>query len=157
VLISKAKLTSLISLFALCSCFVSYGRSEAPPSDVRVELKSQNPPLVRVTIWSRAKNTVTFPRFRLPWGNRYSLILVAVTPQGEYLDRVFPVDDPSPERVTFQPNESMSGEIDLRNFFGHLDSTLNKSDVHLFWAYKPPKELGIADWSGGWILIPQQP
>jgi len=157
VLISKVKLRNLISVFALCTCLVSYGRDEPSPSGIHVELRNQNPALVRVTIWSRAKSAVTFPKYRLPWGNRYSMILVAVTPQGEYLDRVFPIDDPSPERVTFQPNEAMSGEIDLRNFFGHLDTALKKTDVHLFWAYKAPRELEIAGWSGGWILIPQQP
>jgi hypothetical protein len=146
----------LVAVAVFLAFSVTTGGSEALPSGIQVELNSQKPLSLRVTLWSRADTSVTFRKYRLPWGNRYSTILVAVTPHGECLDRNFPIDDPSPERVTFEPNESLTGEINLRKHFSGLDDALKKSDIHLYWAYEAPKELNIAQWSGGWILIPQQ-
>src|SRR5258708_10514556 len=84
----------------------SGGGSETPP-DIQVELNNRNPLSLRVTLWSRAETRVTFSKWRLPWGNSNSIILVAVTPSREYIVRNFPIDDPSPERVSLEPNESL--------------------------------------------------
>jgi hypothetical protein len=84
------------------------------------------------------------------------MILVAVKPDKNYLTRNFPVDDPTPERVSIEPNESLSGDVSLEKAFRGFDDALKKSDINLFWAYQPPEELHIGRWSGGWILIPQQ-
>jgi hypothetical protein len=84
------------------------------------------------------------------------MILIAATPGGQYLSRNFPIDDPSPERVSLEPNGSLSGEVSLRKAFRGLDHALEKSEIHLFWAYEAPEELHIARWSGGWILIPKR-
>ena len=132
------------------------GGSEVLPSDVQVELDSQKPLSLRVTVRSHSETRVTFPMYRLPWGNRNSMILVAVTPGKDYIKRNLPVDDPSYERVSLEPNESLSGDVSLDKAFTGLAAALRKSDIHLFWAYEAPKELGIARWCGGWILIPQQ-
>jgi len=51
---------------------------------------------------------------------------------------------------------SVSGDINLADYFRDLEGVVKKSDVQLFWAYMAPDELHIAHWSGGWILIPQQ-
>jgi len=147
----------LILAVAFLAFSVACGGSETKSSsDIQVQLTNQKPLSLRFTVWSRAATRVAFRKSRLPWGNRYSTILVAVTPHGEYLERNFPIDDPSPEKITIGPNESVSGEINLQNVFGGLDGALKKSDIHVFWAYQAPKELNIAQWSGGWILIPQQ-
>jgi hypothetical protein len=66
------------------------------------------------------------------------------------------VEDPTPERVSIEPNESLSGEVNLEKAFAGFDAALRESDIHVFWAYQAPKELNIGRWSGGWILIPQQ-
>jgi hypothetical protein len=84
------------------------------------------------------------------------MMLIAVTPDERFIQRVFPIDDPSPEQVTLGPNEAQSGEVNLQTRFKGLEAALGKSDVHLFWAYEAPKELNISRWSGGWVLIPQQ-
>lgn len=156
VLGSRSSIRYLTVAVAFLGLSLACGGSETIPSGIQVELIDQKPISLRVTLRSRAETRVTFRKYRLPWGNRYSTILVAVTPHGECLNRNFPIDDPSPERVTFEPNESLSGEINLRKHFSGLDNALKKSDIHLYWAYEAPKELNIAKWSGGWILIPQQ-
>jgi hypothetical protein len=156
VLGSIGSIRYLIAAVVLLSLSLVCGGSETIPSDIQVELSNQKPLTLRVTLRSRAETRVTFRKYLLPWENRYSMILVAVTPHGDCLDRNFPIDDPSPERVTLEPNESLSGEIDLHKHFGGLSKALKKSEIHLYWAYDAPKELNIAHWSGGWILIPQQ-
>jgi hypothetical protein len=83
------------------------------------------------------------------------MTLVAVTPGQRHIARFIPEEYPSYEKVPFEPNESLSGDISLDTFPG-LAAALRKSDVHLFWAYEAPKELEIGGWSGGWILIPKQ-
>ena len=145
----------LIALIAFLILSTASGGSETP-SGIQVELDSQKSLSLHVTVWSRAEKRVTFAKWRLPWGNRNSMILVAVTPGKEYIVRNFPVDDPSFEKVSLDPNESFNGEVNLEKAFTGLDAALKKSDIHLFWAYEAPKELHLAHWSGGWILIPQR-
>ena len=146
----------LITVVMFLGCSVSCGGKDAGPPDIQAELSSQKPLSLRLTLCSRAKTPATFRKYRLPWGNRYSTILVAVTPRAEYLERNFPIDDPSPETVTIEPNECLSGEINLQRVFVGLDTALKKTDIQLFWAYEAPDELRIAHWSGGWIPIAQQ-
>ena len=123
---------------------------------VQVELDSKQPLSLRLTVTSATKNRVTFYKYLLPWGNVNSIVLVAVTAGGESLQRDMPIDDPSAQKITFDPNESLTGFIDLRKVFRGLDQALMKSDVNLFWAYNSPKELGIASRSGGWLLLRQR-
>jgi len=130
--------------------------NEGTSPDVQAELTTERPPSLHMTVRSRAETRVSFFKWKLPWGNRNTMILVAVKPDKNYLTRNFPVDDPSPEQVTMEPNESLSGDVSLEKAFTGFDSALKKSDVHLFWAYQPPAELKIGRWAGGWILIPQQ-
>jgi len=85
------------------------------------------------------------------------MIFVPVNSDGQCIaERLLPVDDPGFQKVSLNPNESISGDMDLRRFVPELEKALKKSDVHLFWAYKPPEELRIGRWSGGWVLIPKQ-
>jgi hypothetical protein len=136
---------------------IASGGSEALPLGIKVELDSQKIFSLRVTVTSHAEARVNVVKWRLPWGEgNPSMILVAVTPDKEYIVRSFPEEYPSYERVPFEPNESLSGNVSLQNAFTGLEAAVKKSDVHLFWVYEAPEELHIAHWSGGWILIPQQ-
>jgi hypothetical protein len=126
------------------------------PPGIRVELNPEKPFWLHVTVRSGAETTATFFKSQLPWGNRYSMVIVAVTPHGGCLDKELPIDDPGPETISLAPRESLSGDIDLRWFIRDLSSVTKKSDLQLFWAYQAPKEVKIAHWSGGWILIPRQ-
>ena len=73
-----------------------------------------------------------------------------------YSPPVVYVCDPNFDEVSMDPNEQRSGDVDLPMKFKGLDIALKKSDIHLFWTYRAPKELNIPMWSGGWILLPQQ-
>lgn len=147
---------SLVPLLGFLLLSVSSGGSESAPASIQVELDKKTPLLLHVTVRSHSESIVTFPRYRLPWGNRNSMLFVPVNPDGQCIgNKLFPIDDPSYEKISLEPNSSISGDVDLQRFVPGLDKALQKSDVHLFWAYQAPKELNIAKWSGGWILIPR--
>jgi hypothetical protein len=81
---------------------------------------------------------------------------VAVTLDEHYVERIRPIDDPPFGQISMEPNEARSGDFNLQMKFIGLDAALKKSPVHLFWAYRAPKELNISEWPGGLIVIPQQ-
>jgi hypothetical protein len=121
-----------------------------------VELSKEKPLWLHVTVRCRAKTRVSFYKYELPWGNYNSMEFVAVTPDEHFIERVWPVDDPSFEKTSMEPNETRSGDFNLQMKFIGLDAAIKKSSVRLFWAYHAPKELNISEWPGGLIVIPQQ-
>ncbi len=147
------RVAALLLLFA--SCATSIG-SETTPPGIRVELIPEKPLWVRVTVRSGSDRTATFLRYKLPWGNRNSILFVAVTPSGAPIEVSIPVDDPMFDEISLGPGQSLTGDINLDYFFSHLSRAMKRSEVHLFWAYESPEELHIPHWSGGWILLPQQ-
>jgi hypothetical protein len=144
----------LIALCLFVLCFPVGGNEDSSP-DVKVELSKEKPLWLHVTVRCRAKTRATFYKYELPWGNYDSMEFVAVTLDEHYVERIWPVDDPSPEKISMEPNETRSGDFDLQRKFIGLDAALKKSPVHLFWAYRAPKELNISEWPGGLIVIPQ--
>jgi hypothetical protein len=123
------------------------------PAGVRAEIDVQKTLFLKFTVTSAARSRVTLDKYRLPWANVHSVVLAAVTRSGQSLQRDMPIDDPLNQRVSLDAGESLSGTIDLRKAFRGLESTLEKEDVNLFWAYDAPKELGINDHWNGWILL----
>ena len=152
----RSKCKCLVALAAFLVFAAGSGGNEAANPDIRVEISDQKVLSIRVSIRSRSGTPVTFYKSLLPWGNRNSLILEAITPDGHCVQRFFAIDDPGFEKVTLNPTESLTGNINLRDYFKDIDGALKKSELQLFWAYKAPEELNIGRWSGGWILIPQQ-
>jgi hypothetical protein len=146
----------LATVLSLLLLWVPVGGSEDWSSAVKVELVKEKPLWLHVTLRCHSKTRVTFSKYQLPWGNYNSMEFVAVTPDEHYVERIWPTDDPTFEQISTQPNESRSGDVDLRMKFIGLDAVLKKSPVHLFWAYRAPKELNISEWPGGMIIIPQQ-
>lgn len=130
--------------------------SETLPTGVLAVVDTQNPLLLHITVQSFAESRITLFKSQLPWGNRHSMTIVAVTPDGRCIDHVVAIDDPSPEEVSLDPKASLSGDLNLEKVVPGLSSALKKSDIHLFWAYEAPEKLRVARWSGGWILIPQK-
>src|SRR5277367_3519650 len=126
----------LLVACVLCIFSVSSGGSEDTSPDMKVELSSQKPLWLHITLRSRAETRATFYKWRLPWGNYNSMMLIAVTPGERYITRGYPVDDPSPEKISMEPNERQTGEVNLQMRFIGLDDALQKSDVYLFWAYE---------------------
>ena len=147
----------LIALVGVLVLAVSSGGSENPPPDVQVELDSQKPLSLSVTVRSRAEGRVALAKWRLPWGNQRSMLFVPVSRDGACIDnKYFAEEYPDYEKISIDASGTISGKIDLEKVIPELREALKKSDVHLFWAYKAPEELRIAHWSGGWILILQQ-
>jgi hypothetical protein len=147
----------LVGVATLLVFSIACGGAEPTPPDIQVELNSQKPLSLRVTLWSRAETRVALPTWRLPWGNRNSMILLPVDRDRQCFDnKYFAEEYPDYRKVLVDPNGSISGDIDLQRILPGLEKELKKSDIHLFWAYEAPEELHIAHWSGGWILIPQR-
>ena len=145
----------LIAIVCLASVStVGIAQSTAKPA-IEVELNRQKPLHLRVTLTSGAVTAATFYRSDLPWGNRYSIVFAAVRPNGEPVDLIFPIDDPGTTKVSVKPQETLTGDIDLR-YVIREPNAMKKSEVLLFWAYKAPEELHIPRWSGGLVVIPQQ-
>lgn len=142
--------------FSLGILSVPVGGNDDFSPNVTVELSKEKPLWLHVTVRCRAKTRVTFYKYQLPWGNYNSMEFVAVTPNEHFIERIWPIDDPSPEKISMEPNETRSGDTNLQMKFIGLDSAIKKSPVRLFWAYNTPKELNISEWPGGLIFIPQQ-
>jgi hypothetical protein len=142
-----------IMLLASLSTVV-FAQNASQPA-VQVELNQEKPLHLRVTLRSGAATTATVYRADLPWGYRYSMVLVVARPNGDPIDLELPVSDPGPTKVSVRPGEVLTGDVDLRYVVRDLN-LLKKSDLLLFRAYKSPDELHIPHWSGGLVLIPQQ-
>ncbi|HET9741834.1 MAG TPA: hypothetical protein VFQ00_03705 [Terriglobales bacterium] len=130
--------------------------AQKSPKGIDVQINPENPLQLRIKLRSFAQVQTTIYKSELPWGLSDSIILVAVTPSGEYLEQSVVAGDPSPEKITLHPNESLSGDINLTRAFKTLEKTIHNTEINLFWAYRSPKELNLPHWSGGWILIPRQ-
>lgn len=154
--VGKSKCKYFLVVAGLLAFAASSGGSEKNSPDIHVELADASTLSLKVTLRSRSETPVTLYKNLLPWGNVGSLLLTAITPDGQCVQRNVPIDDPGLEKVTLTSNQWVSGTIDLRFYFMGLDTVAKKSDVHLFWAYQAPPELKIATWSGGWVMIPQQ-
>ncbi len=147
------KRPAVVKLAVLFLISTIHAIGQDAPAGVRAEIDVQKTLSLQFTVTSAARSRVTLDKYRLPWANVHSIVLAAVTGSGQALQRDMPIDDPLNQRVSFDPGESVSGTIDLRKAFRSLDSTLEKEDVNLFWAYHAPKELGINDRWNGWILL----
>ena len=146
----------LIALTLIVALSAISGKSQPRVSGVEVELSTQTPLTLHVTVHSHAHNRITLYSFMLPWGNRNAMMLVPVTHDRECFDNKYLMpEEPSYQKLSIEPNGSLSGDVDLRKVLPGLENALKKSDVHLLWAYRAPEELRIGDWSGGWIFIPQ--
>jgi hypothetical protein len=132
------------------------GGAQEIPTGVFIKLSKRNPLQLQITVRSLAKARTTIYKSELPWELRHSITLVAVMPNGECLEQNVIAGDPSPEQVSLDPNESVSGDVNLTEIFKDLSVAIKKSDIHLFWAYRAPEELNLPRWSGGWILLPRQ-
>jgi hypothetical protein len=145
-----------LAAFAFVACFTTPLSSETMSPGIQVGLNPQKPLWIKVTLRSGSDNTATFLKHKLPWGNTYSMVLLAATPQGAPLKKFYPVDDPMFDEISVPPRGTLTGDIDLESTIPDLRQLTKVSDVHLFWAYESPKELNLPHWSGGWILIPKR-
>lgn len=145
----------------LLSLSILSAATELPPAVAVTAQLAQRPdwPALRLTLKSVDKRPLETAPSALPWGGRYSMILVAIGSDstGEVLESPLSSADPLEEEpVTLKPRQTIEGEIDLRARFPTLDEVLKTQDVIVFWSYRfPAKGLGVSRRAGGWALIPR--
>src|SRR5882672_879483 len=96
---------------------------------------------------SHASTRINVYKGDLPWMSQHRMILVVVRPSGECVRRDVVIGDPPPGGISLNPDESLSGDINLTAAFKDLHDDIRRSELHLFWAYESPKVLGQPRWS----------
>src|SRR5947209_8464388 len=109
----------LILIFLFVCLVVAEG--QAKRGAIRVEVASQKPFLLHVTIISGSHKPISIERGSLPWATRYGMVLTAITARGESLEKVLPVEDPPAGEMTVKPYQTLSGNVDLEGIFKGLD------------------------------------
>jgi len=79
---------------ALLAVFLAFGNGAAQTTQtgVKVEIVSQEPLRLHVTLSVGGYKRVTIYRDQLPWATRYTMVWTVVTADGECLERLFPVE-----------------------------------------------------------------
>ena len=111
---------------------------------------------IELTLEYSGEQVIDVYKNSLPWGNRYSLILVAVKADaiGTLVPQQQVINDPSPSTIAIQPGDRLTGEINLNERLVGLDEALKTSDVIVFWNYEMRTiESVVAPRIGGWLLI----
>ena len=116
---------------------------------------------LKVSVTNQSKNDLTLYKSELPWGNRYSMIVVAVSLGGnnEVVSIVGLIDDPGPGTTVIHSGETISGEIDLARRFPQQWPGVSDKPLLVFWSYQlatsdERKSLRL----GGWLelKVPKQ-
>jgi len=126
---------------------------------VTMEVRVTSAGTLDVRLTNETSKPITVPKHLLPWSSAYSALIVAVKTDavGTVLDRSRPVDDPLVGTETIQPNQTLTGQIDLSRRFPGLSDALRERDVIVFWSH----QFQIVDGDqlpriGGWVLLPKQ-
>lgn len=149
------------ALVALSGRPTTSAQSAPPKVMVRVDWSRCRgaEPVLGVSVRSTDSRSLRVLPSGLPWGSRYSMLLVRARANslGETLDVSAYIEDPVEETpLVVRPGGELRGEIDLLHRFPGLATALKSGDVLLFWSYRLPA-LGLApsDRTGGWLLIPR--
>jgi hypothetical protein len=113
--------------------------------EVRAELLNPSDKgTLRFTLVNSGAAPVALDTGYLPWGVRYSLVLVACPAAIDVtcLSQAMHVEDPVPGGVTVDPGKAISGDVNLLYKFPSLSKLLKKQDAIVFWSYEPRTEDG---------------
>lgn len=106
----------------------------------------------------KLRDAVSLYKAALPWGSRYSMIIIAakLNASAEQLEQRLFIDDPGPTIITIKPGELLSGKISLRKRFPSIYDAAKKNDLIIFWSYGL-KDINNASLGrvGGWLILPQ--
>jgi hypothetical protein len=84
------------------------------------------------------------------------MLLIAVNTDagGTMLEKVPPIDDPGPARITIQPGETLAGTVSLVSRFPGFLEALRDRDVVVFWSYQfQPIGTAPLPRAGSWVLF----
>lgn len=95
-------------------------------------------PSIEYRISNTSAVAITIYQADLPWGNRYSTLLLLARPgkRGSIIEPVQAIDVPRPELLVLEPNQVIAGKIDLSRHYPNLVVERQKSDLLLFWSYR---------------------
>ena len=145
----------LVALGALgAHLAVAEGPTSNGPLEIRVTSAGGASPSLDVQLVWHGKEAIEIPRASLPWEDRYSLLLIAATTDGEILEPALPVEDGGYQTAKLSPRVVLSGRIDLDDRFPSLRSELKSRDVLIFWSYQlRPLRREALERLGGWLLL----
>jgi hypothetical protein len=110
-----------------------------------------------LSIKSKMHDPVSMYKFKLPWGNRYSMIIIPTYPHGQIFEILYYIDDPRFDVITLKYEETFSGKISLKHYFPKIIDVLKRTDVIIFWSYKLDL---LSDKSterlGGCLILPRK-
>ena len=130
------------------------GPTPGAPLEVRVTSAGGATPALEVRLVWHGNEAIEIPRASLPWEDRYSLLVIAATTDGEILEPALPVEDGGYQTVKLSPGVVHSGRIDLDDRFPSLRSELKNRDVLIFWTYQlRPLRRGELERLGGWLVL----
>jgi hypothetical protein len=136
-MINRASYLVVLLLAMLTSpAYASNGCCIALSVDLSVGAPIDGQPTLRAKLRNTSSQTITVDGSLLPWGNRYSITLLAAPERSQPLPLVFPIDDPMQEDVTIKPGEALEGIIRLGSFFRGIADAVKKSPVLVLWSYR---------------------
>jgi hypothetical protein len=147
-------------LTAIC-CWQNIRAADMCCVSIAVEMSSSplvaGQPTLRVSLKNTGNQPLTMYRSALPWGNRYSIAMLAAPPNAQPLELVFPIDDPSVDEVEVKPGESLTGTIRLSMFFRAVGTALEKASVTVLWSYQlRTVDDKLSQRIAGQVVLPQQ-
>ena len=82
--------------------------------------------------------TLNVKRNALPWGSRYSLILVAAHEEqpNRQISQQFSIDESTEELVELKASAAVVQTVKLQDYFANLPGELQKGALILFWSYQ---------------------
>jgi hypothetical protein len=93
-------------------------------------------PTLKVVVRNTGRNTLLIDKPALPWGNRYSITLLAAGANSQPVPLVFPIDDPIGEEISLKPAESAEGIIRLDSFFKDIRAAMKRTPLIVLWSYR---------------------
>jgi hypothetical protein len=128
-----------------------------PAIELAVEVQATKTRVLKVRMTLKSGKPILLARASLPWENRYSLVLVAVRPNGRAIDSVMTIADAGYDTLTLHPGQTLTGSVDLNRRFHGLEETLHETEVILFWSYQLSPVHGLpTDRLGGWLVVPER-
>jgi hypothetical protein len=115
------------------------------PADLQIAVEltvgdlSGNWPTLKATLANHGREAITVEKARLPWGNRYSITLLAVEEHAaseQPVQLVFPIDDPLPGDIEIKPGEVLEGTIRLDYVFKDIVEKLRQKSLLVLWSYR---------------------
>jgi hypothetical protein len=129
-------------------------------ASVEIDVQGQSGPeyVLNITLTNSSSEPLTIYQHSLPWVGWYSMILIAVKTDapGTVIDKVSPIDDPGPARLTIKPGETLEGKISLVSRFPGFAEALKERDVIVFWSYQfQPIDAAPLKRVGGYVVFPK--